>query len=148
MNTVIDAGVMIGFLKSTDPHHKDATEAIAIIADAGDGLLLSSVTLAEVLVGPSRAGESAVSAVLDEIRQIGAVAVVPATETSARLAARARADHPRLGTPDAMVVAAARENRAGRILTTDSDFRNVQGAVRLRDFVKSRKTVSRPKPSS
>lgn len=97
-------------------------------------MLVSAVTLSEVLVGPSRRGEPEVALTLDKIRQIGPVEVTPVTEVTARLAALARARNPALKTPDAMVVATAQESRAGRILTTDSDFRGIDGAARLSDF--------------
>ncbi len=51
---VLDASVLIAHLDATDLHHERAS---AILHDAADEALAASpITLAEVLVGPARAG--------------------------------------------------------------------------------------------
>lgn len=55
MITVLDASVLIAFFNSDDAHHAAATRMLHDAA--GDDLVLSSLTLAEVLIGPARVGE-------------------------------------------------------------------------------------------
>lgn len=55
MTTVLDPSVLIAFFNSRDIHHP---AALQILDDASaDNLVLSSISLAEVLVGPARSGE-------------------------------------------------------------------------------------------
>lgn len=52
---VLDASVLIAHLDATDLHHERAS---ALLNDAADEVLAASpITLAEVLVGPARAGK-------------------------------------------------------------------------------------------
>jgi predicted nucleic acid-binding protein len=52
---VLDASVLIAHLDATDLHHERAS---ALLHDAADEALAASpITLAEVLVGPARAGK-------------------------------------------------------------------------------------------
>lgn len=50
--TVLDASVLIAYLRSTDPHHE---RAVRVLLGAGD-LVAHPITLAEVLVGAVRRG--------------------------------------------------------------------------------------------
>jgi PIN domain len=54
---VLDASVLIGHLDNNDPHHARAVSLL----DATDGQMLgaSTITLAETLVAPARAGRLA-----------------------------------------------------------------------------------------
>ena len=51
---VLDASVLIAHLDATDAHHERATELL--VNTAAETLGASPLTLAEVLVGPARAG--------------------------------------------------------------------------------------------
>jgi toxin FitB len=51
---VIDASVLIAHFDARDAQHKRATHALSTVG--GDMLGASTITLAEVLVGPARAG--------------------------------------------------------------------------------------------
>lgn len=97
---VLDAGVLIGFLEPADAHHE---RAVALLADAGEPLLVHPITLAEVLVGPARAHREVE---LDEdLRGLGVqTATIGADEPV--LLARLRADT-RLQMPDVCVLATA-----------------------------------------
>ena len=53
---VVDAGVVIAYLDDLDVHH---AEAIRVIAEAGAGLMMHPITIAEVLVRPARVGRAA-----------------------------------------------------------------------------------------
>jgi predicted nucleic acid-binding protein len=52
--TVLDAGVLIGFLDGRDAHHAGAHRLLTASLAANDTLALPASALAEVLVGPSR----------------------------------------------------------------------------------------------
>jgi predicted nucleic acid-binding protein len=51
---VLDASVLIAHLDANDAHHERATRLLA--STAGQSLVASTLTVAEVLVGPTRAG--------------------------------------------------------------------------------------------
>ncbi|MGH9270773.1 MAG: PIN domain-containing protein, partial [Ilumatobacteraceae bacterium] len=68
--TVVDAGVVIGFLDRGDPHHHAATDALAATLDRSDRVVIPSSALAELLVGPARHGGDAVTAVLQLIERL------------------------------------------------------------------------------
>jgi len=103
---VLDASVLIAHLDETDAHHERAT---ALLLDNADETLAASpLTVAEVLVGPARAGTiDAAQAALAAL----AVTSVPLTaEAPARLAVlRATC---RLRLPDCCVLLAAETAQA------------------------------------
>jgi predicted nucleic acid-binding protein len=115
--TVVDAGVVIGFLDRHDVHHAASAAALRRTEVDGDGLAVPASVLAEILVGPLRRGigTTAVDRLFDGL----AATIIPADEMVARAAAALRA-----GTgvrlPDALVVATAIVADADRLLTTDA----------------------------
>jgi predicted nucleic acid-binding protein len=116
--TVVDAGVLIGFLDRNDPHHQDAADALAALVDRGDRIVVPSSALAEVLVGPSRRGRHAVAAVLQLIERVP-FEVAPLDNNIAVAAAALRAKHSAIKLPDALVLATAKALDARVLLTTD-----------------------------
>ena len=52
---VLDASVLIAHFEETDPFHEQATALLSSAAD--QALAASAITVAEVLVGPARAGQ-------------------------------------------------------------------------------------------
>ena len=55
MTTVLDTSILIAFFNSHDTHH---AAAVRILDEASaEDLVLSSISLAEVLVGPARSGD-------------------------------------------------------------------------------------------
>ena len=54
--TVLDSGVLIGFLDSNDAHHPASLEVFTDAHAGNDRLVLPASALAEILVGPSRRG--------------------------------------------------------------------------------------------
>lgn len=116
--TVLDAGVIIGFLDTNDAHHPAALEALRDARDRNDRLILPASVFAEILVGPSRKGAKAVAAVQAlvqrlplEIRELDADIAVAA--------AALRARHSSLKLPDALVIATADHLHADHLVTTD-----------------------------
>lgn len=63
---VLDAGVLIGLLDSTDAHHRAARE---LFEREAPPYLVHSLTLAEILVGPARRG--IVEEVARDLKDIG-----------------------------------------------------------------------------
>jgi predicted nucleic acid-binding protein len=117
--TVLDAGVVIGFLDGADPHHERARAALGDAGQRGDSLLLPVSAFAECLVGPARRGDAAITAVREFVARLP-ITIVPLDAAIAEAAARLRARHGgRLRLPDALVVATALVLDADRLLTTD-----------------------------
>jgi predicted nucleic acid-binding protein len=120
--TVLDAGILIAALDSSDAHHSAAIAALRESRGSGDALVVPASAYAEALVGPSRRGVDAVATV-DSLLDALPAAVEPATREVAREAAALRARHGRaLRLPDALVLATAAIVGAHRILTTDAGW--------------------------
>jgi predicted nucleic acid-binding protein len=87
-------------------------------------LALSTVTLAEVLAGPFKAGQTALAKRYETA--MGAYQVVPLSAAVASLAAQLRVQY-RLKLPDAVQLASALQIGAAALVTHDRDFSAVQG---------------------
>ena len=87
-------------------------------------LALSTLTLAEVLTGPYKAGQTALAKRYETA--LGAYQVVPLSGVVASLAAQLRVQY-RLKLPDAVQLASALEIGAAALVTHDRDFSAVQG---------------------
>ncbi len=123
--TILDAGVVIGILDGSDPHHVAARAALSAALEAGDGLALPASAYAEAQVGPARRGREAMQR-LDAFMADLSIEVEPITRQVASRAARLRARHgARLRLPDALVLATALYLKADRVLTTDSRWPEV-----------------------
>jgi predicted nucleic acid-binding protein len=116
--TVVDAGVLIGFLDRDDPHHPSAADALSAAVSRGDHLVVPSSALAELLVGPSRQGPHAVTAVLELVERVP-FEVVPLDMEIAVAAAALRVKFRVIKLPDALVLATATVVGADVVLTTD-----------------------------
>jgi len=109
---VLDANVLIAHLDRDDALHASAMERLSDLAEQPFGA--SSITLAEVLVAPTRAGNvSAVQAVLRAL----AVSELPLPSDAAERLASLRVET-RLKLPDCCVLLAA-EATEGSVLTFD-----------------------------
>jgi predicted nucleic acid-binding protein len=87
-------------------------------------LALSTVTLAEVLTGPFKAGQTALAKRYETA--LGAYQVVPLSAAIASLTAQLRVQY-RLKLPDAVQLASALQIGAAALVTHDRDFSVVQG---------------------
>jgi len=116
--TVLDAGVVIGYLDAQDVHHGAAYAALVEARDRNDRLVLPGSAFAEVLVGPSRQGVDAVTAVRELVARVP-IDVASLDADVAVVAADLRARHPSLKLPDALVIATAISLDADHLLTTD-----------------------------
>ncbi|MFC8732656.1 type II toxin-antitoxin system VapC family toxin [Luteimicrobium sp. NPDC057192] len=109
---VVDANVVIAASAPTHPHHAAAQRIVA--EHGGDGMVLHPLTMAEVLVGPARAGvEVRARRLLEEAGFSVAAGGGPEPEVLARVRAAAS-----LKMPDACVLATA-EQLAAPLATFD-----------------------------
>lgn len=126
---VLDANILIALVAPKDAHH-DAVRAALEDARRDDAdFLLPASAYAELLVGPSRAGDDAVRTIdglVDELTR-----VVPISRAIGREAASLRAAHGRrLRLPDALIVATAVVEQAS-VLTTDAEWPEMAISVRV-----------------
>ncbi|KAA0233617.1 MAG: type II toxin-antitoxin system VapC family toxin [Actinobacteria bacterium] len=116
--TVLDAGVIIGFLDAHDAHHRAAHSALDDACARNDRLIIPASAFAEILVGPSRKGVAGVAAVLDLVDRVP-LYIEPLDAEIAIAAAAIRARHRSLKLPDALVIATAGHLDADNLITTD-----------------------------
>jgi len=116
--TVLDAGVLIGFLDENDGQHRTAYQALDDALARNDQVVLPASAYAEVLVGPSRVGVDAVETVRRLAVRLPLV-IAPLDEEVAVAAADLRAHHRSLKLPDALVIATAVVLDADLLVTTD-----------------------------
>lgn len=103
---VLDASVLIAYLDAEDAQHHKAEELLAREID--DEFAANPVTLAEVLVGPSRSGR--LDAARSALRELEIMEQPFPADTAVRLA-RLRADTG-LRMPDCCVLLAAQDSAA------------------------------------
>jgi predicted nucleic acid-binding protein len=118
--TVVDASILIAHLDDTDPHSDAAS---TILADA-EVLAASTLTLAEVFVGPARAGRLADA--ISAVDQIG-IREVALGQSDAEALARLRAESG-LRLPDCCVLHACAVTGARAIATRDQRLAGVAAA--------------------
>jgi predicted nucleic acid-binding protein len=119
---VLDASVLIAHLDRNDVHHELAAERLRAVSDQPLGA--SSITLAEVLVAPTRAGRLA--AAQAALRMLGVDELPLPRDTAERLAALRVETSLKL--PDCCVLLTARVT-GGALLTFDE--RLAREAARL-----------------
>lgn len=124
---VLDAGVLIAHLDGRDAHHRRATR---LLVDTGaEPLGAGTITLAETLVAPARAGRLA--DVTEVLERLGVIELPLGDRATARLA-QLRADAGRK-LPDCCVLLAAEEHR-GTIASFDSPLRAAAKRLGLPTF--------------
>ena len=111
---VVDASVLIAHLDENDALHDRAVEAL--LATAEQPLACSPITLAEVLVGPARAGR--IRDARNAITDLGVTEIPLGHDAAGRLAAL-RAETA-LKMPDCCVLLAAEDAPAQAVVTFDN----------------------------
>ncbi len=114
---VLDASVLIAHLDATDVHHDRA--GVLLLDVAGEPIGASSLTLAEVLVGPARAGQLDRGNAL--LHQLSVGSVHLDDDAPARLAVLRAGTSLKL--PDCCVLLAA-EQTHGAVATFDDRLAN------------------------
>lgn len=112
----LDASFLIAHFSADDAHHERAVQSLQDSAD--DNLTVSTVTLAELLVGPVRAGT--LGEAIEALAGLE-VAESPLPQGAAVRLARLRAET-RLRLPDCCVLLAAEEMSAEAIGTFDQQL--------------------------
>jgi predicted nucleic acid-binding protein len=116
--TVIDAGVLIGFLDESDTHHHTSTREFESARRQGEVVIPASA-LAESMVAPARHGDASLDAVREFVARLP-LGVAQLDAEIAIIAAQVRAQFgPRLKLPDALVIATAINMEADVLVTTD-----------------------------
>ena len=115
------------FIYLLEGHMQFADQFAGLFASADAGSLriaLSTITLAEVLTGPFKAGKTALAKRYE--KALSRYTLVPVSPHIAALAAQLRADY-RLKLPDAIQLATALDIGASAFVTHDRDFSQVTG---------------------
>jgi len=110
---VVDASVLIAHFDATDVHHERASALLLDVAD--EPLGASALTLAEVLVGPARAGQ--LDRGMAMLNQLGVSSVSLDEDAPGRLALLRAGTSLKL--PDCCVLLAARKAH-GALATFDN----------------------------
>ena len=110
---MLDASVLVAQLEADDRHHDRA--AAVLLGAASEDLGASTITLAEVLVGPARHGRLEAGQAL--LRDLGVVEVPVGRDAASRLAVLRALTGLRL--PDCCVLLAAQDAGAQTIVTFD-----------------------------
>lgn len=115
-SVAVDSGVIIALFDSSDVHHVWSMEQIEEIVTARHAIVISALTVAEVLVRPAQAGVAdAVRADLMSLRP----RVVDVDADLAASAARMRGSRTGLRLPDAIILATALWAQCDYLVTTD-----------------------------
>ena len=125
---VVDTAPFIYILES-HPQFADRFAGLFEAASGGNlNIALSTITLAEVLTGPLKAGQTALAKRYE--KALSAYTLISVTPPIAALAAQLRAQY-RLKLPDAIQLATALDASAAAFVTHDRDFSQVTGVVIL-----------------
>lgn len=121
---MVDTAPFIYLLES-HPQFADRFVGLFEAAAAGKlNIVLSTITLAEVLTGPFKAGETALAKRYE--KALAQYNVIPVSTPIAVLAAQFRAQY-RLRLPDVIQLATALDAGAAAFVTHDRDFSRVTG---------------------
>lgn len=122
---VVDASLLIAYLDGSDSHHDSAE---ALLADAvNDDLGINPLTLAEVLVAPTRTGR--LDAVLEVLRDLDVESLPLPVDSAVRLAElRVRTN---LRMPDCCVLLAA-QDAAASVASCDARLAQAAESLNLR----------------
>jgi predicted nucleic acid-binding protein len=116
--TVIDVGVLIGFLDESDAHHDTSTRELEGARRKGE-IVIPASALAESMVAPARHGDASLDAVREFVERLP-LGVAQLDAEIAIIAANVRAQFgPRLKLPDALVIATSINLDADFLITTD-----------------------------
>lgn len=128
---VLDAAVPIALLDASDLNHDDAQITIRDHLERRADFRLPVTAYAEILVGPMKAGQRAVTAV-DALLADLPVGIEDATQDIAKVASRLRARHgSKMRLPDAFVCATAEVIGADLIVTADTSWPRLRVPVQL-----------------
>lgn len=118
----LDASATLAYLVGSEVASPAATWIFdGCLSTGRNPAILSTLTVAELLVRPFRTGDAAIGAVEGFLRFFGSIRLVDVTYAIAREAARIRATIG-LSIPDAIVIATAIAKGAGVLATNDRQW--------------------------
>lgn len=115
------------FIYVLESHTLFCDQFLGLFVAAANGdltIALSTITLAEILTGPFKAGQTALAKRYE--KSLSCYSVIPVSAPIAALAAQLRAQY-RLKLPDAIQLATALDIGATAFVTHDRDFSQVTG---------------------
>ena len=121
------------FIYVLESHPQFADQFVGLFEAAASSdlvIALSTITLAEVLTGPFKAGQTALAKRYE--KTLSLYRVIPVSTPIAALAAQLRAQY-RLKLPDAIQLATALDIGAAAFVTHDRDFSQVTGVEILKN---------------
>jgi predicted nucleic acid-binding protein len=135
----IDSAVLIYHLEDIEPYSELTEAALGTIAAGRPAAVVSTISLAEVLVKPYRDRQPArIAAIEGFVTSMPNTSVLAPSLTAAKDAARLRAKYG-IRLPDALLVATSREQGAQAFLTNDAGLRRLRGeqltVIVLDDYV-------------
>ena len=127
----LDTAPIIYFLQD-HPTFAPLLAPVFEAVDRGDlGVVISAITLTEVLTGPLQAKDEVLAARYREtLTRSPGWELWPVDEEIAVTASRLRAEH-RIKTPDAIQIATAIASRSHALLTNDKRLRKIEGILVL-----------------
>jgi predicted nucleic acid-binding protein len=117
--TLVDSGVLIGLLDSSDAYHDACKQAFVEFSESRQAIAMSTISLTEILVHPMRKSVEATRKTLSALEKL-AITFVDVTPAIAQSAAKLRAKHAQLRTPAALIISTAQHGGVERLFTTDS----------------------------
>lgn len=124
---VLDADVLIGHLDSRDAQHERATDLLATLAMEGVRLHASTITLAEVLVGPAKANRD--TEAVEALNRLAVAEVAIGPGEAGRLAWLRAKTGCRM--PDCCVLLAAQVIEATLLCSFDDRLRRAAEALEI-----------------
>lgn len=125
---VLDTGVVIALLDSTDAHHSQSVGAVQKLWATRSELKISVVTLAELRSGVRGARATRLAEIDSFVTALGEDSVVPVDVDIAARAGDLRSSRRSLGLADAIVASTATAIKSAGLLTTDKALARLGGA--------------------
>lgn len=125
---VLDTGVVIALLDSTDAHHRQSVLAVQELRSRRAELKVSVVTVAELRSGVRGTREARLGEIDTFITALGEQPVVPVDLEIVERAGDLRSSRKSLGLADAIVASTAKAIGSAGLLTTDKSLARIDGA--------------------
>jgi predicted nucleic acid-binding protein len=121
----VDTAPIIYFLADTQPHVDRFAQLFEAVEHGRNRIVISTITLSEVLVGPLRCGDEILAErYLRTLTGAKGWSILTLSVDIAMRAARIRTSY-RLKLPDAIQLATALETNSYALVTHDRDFKSV-----------------------
>lgn len=122
----LDSAILIYHLEGTEPYAELTEELFTLVGRGAVEVVLSTITIAELLVGPFTQQQVGLVAGFEHfVQSLPYTTLAPVSYAVARQAALLRARY-RLHTPDALLVATALTEHTAGFVTNDLQLRRVQ----------------------